>query len=711
MQQQNSHLIKNTQAKHYAGQVLGILLSCLFPATLFAAEAPSPEPVVSEVEIGVGYISDDSYRFGRYSGMNDEGPYFIGDIKAQNYRENGLNWRIRGINLGLDSRYLRAEGGKQGSQEYYIEYQELPNFINDTGVTPFSGIGSSNLTLPPGFDINTNLNANLEELEQDTERKRYGVGASFIPRKLRNWNFNIAYQHETKEGVNAIGGAMGGAFPAFTNTTTAAILPESVDYVTDNVDLSLGYEKDKSQLEFAYHMSLFDNQDRSLDWQDPFAPTRFGSISQSPRNQFHQLTATGGYQLPRNSRLTGVLSIGRMTQDWNFQPYATVTPGLDASLPRSSLDGEVWLTTARLDLASRPMPKLRLKAAYRYHERDNDTPSDTYNYFIADSTTPTVGEATNRPLSYRRHKAEFDANYRANRMVSLVTRIGFNGVRREYDNTTANDTDEYNYGLRLKLYPNTELEAELYAEHSSRDVSDYSNMPGVSIDTENPELRYSYLADRDRDQVGMRLSYMPYQEITLGFNVDYSRDKYNDTSIGLTESKTPSYTWDISYMPRPDISTRAYYTFEKIKSDQAGSESGLAAPDWFAELEDRFITLGISGEVKEVVRKLDLGMDYVFSKSTGEIDLNADPTVSSAASLGQYPDLETVLNSLKLYARYNYSEALALKLSYWYQKYDGDNWALDGVGPTSAPGVLLLGEGVQDYSVNAVSASLAYRFQ
>ena len=101
----------------------------------------------------------------------------------------------------------------------------------------------------------------------------------------------------------------------------------------------------------------------------------------------------------------------------------------------------------------------------------------------------------------------------------------------------------------------------------------------------------------------------------------------------------------------------------------------------------------------------------MFSKSTGEIDLDADPTVSSAASLGQYPDLETTLNSFKIFARYNYSAALAFKLSYWYQKYDGDNWALDGVGPTSAPDVLLLGEDTQDYSVNVVTASLAYRFE
>jgi len=223
-------------------------------------------------------------------------------------------------------------------------------------------------------------------------------------------------------------------------------------------------------------------------------------------------------------------------------------------------------------------------------------------------------------------------------------------------------------------------------------------------------MRYFYLADRERDALGLRLSYAPYETITLGFGVDYSKDNYDDTDIGLTEAKTPSYTWDISYVPRPKITTYAYYTFENIKSDQAGSEAGLSTPDWFASLNDRFLTLGLGGEIKEIRGKWDLGAKYTFSKSTGEIDLNASPTVSSAASLGQYPDLETKLSSLNLFARYNYSEAVALKLSYWYQKYDADNWATDGVGPTSVPDVLLLGVDTQDYDVNVITASLAYRF-
>ena len=50
-------------------------------------------------------------------------------------------------------------------------------------------------------------------------------------------------------------------------------------------------------------------------------------------------------------------------------------------LPRNSLDGEVWLTTAHLKLLSTSNErKLRLDAAVRYDKRNSDTPVDTYEF-------------------------------------------------------------------------------------------------------------------------------------------------------------------------------------------------------------------------------------------------------------------------------------------------------------------------------------------
>ena len=47
-----------------------------------------PEEIVSrrilnEMEIGIGYVSDDAYKFGRYNGMQEKGPFVIGDLRGR----------------------------------------------------------------------------------------------------------------------------------------------------------------------------------------------------------------------------------------------------------------------------------------------------------------------------------------------------------------------------------------------------------------------------------------------------------------------------------------------------------------------------------------------------------------------------------------------------------------------------------------------------
>ena len=53
--------------------------------------------------------------------------------------KTAVSGRVHGTNLGLESRYLRLEGGVQGSYKFFLEYDELPNYKNNTVQTPFPG--------------------------------------------------------------------------------------------------------------------------------------------------------------------------------------------------------------------------------------------------------------------------------------------------------------------------------------------------------------------------------------------------------------------------------------------------------------------------------------------------------------------------------------------------------------------------------------------
>jgi MtrB/PioB family decaheme-associated outer membrane protein len=667
-----------------------------------AVAAPAVSTLSSETyELGVGYVSDDAYRFGRYTGLQDEGPYAVGEITARGYRSDGGYWRARGTDLGLDSRYLRVEGGWQGRQEYFIEYAELPNNDSDSARTPFQDVGNANLTLPAGFDIDQNLEAALHPFEIETNRTRLGLGAGFITRSP--WTVDISYHRDSKEGTGRIGGASsvgGNPGAGLLVNTTATLLPEPVNYETNLVDVTLHYVKNKAQLDLAYHMSLFQNDDRALTWQNPFSPASTSSQALAPDNELHRLTLTGGYLLPYKSRVTGVLSVGRMTQNENFEPYAFVPGPGGADLPRDSLDGEVWLTTAHLKLLSRPQRKLRLDAALRYDERNSDTPVDTYE-FVGRGPIGTQPVANN-PLSFKRYQADLGANYRIRSDMSLRGDYKYDRMSRDYQDEERDRTEENTLSAKWKLQPHATVDLALYAEAGRRDGSNYRVPEG-----ENPALRKYYLADRDRTRVGTSVDYLPSDTLSIAAGAAYTEDDYRNSDIGLTEATQPTYTLEVSYRPRQDTTTYASFTREDIRSRQAGSEAGTSFPDWKADFDDTVNTYGAGARITGIGAKWDVGADLVYTDSSGDIDMK---NLVPGGEVTPYPDLKTELTSVKLWTLYHYRKDLALRLTYWYEKYSADNWALDGVQENSVPGLLLFGEDTQDYDVHAVSASALFQF-
>ncbi len=106
---------------------------------------------VSKMEMGVGYVNKDSIA-GDYTGLDKEGAYAIANIDlrggAAYDSPSAARWRVKGDNLGLDSRRVDAEYGEQGKYRIKGTYDEITKLRSDTYQTPFQGVGTNNLTLP-----------------------------------------------------------------------------------------------------------------------------------------------------------------------------------------------------------------------------------------------------------------------------------------------------------------------------------------------------------------------------------------------------------------------------------------------------------------------------------------------------------------------------------------------------------------------------------
>ena len=652
-----------------------------------------------QLDIGVGYVSDDSYKFGEYNGLYKQGAYFIGDADLRVRGEDAKYWDIRATNLGLDSRSISIEGGKQGSYKLLFSYDELPHYISDSTVTPFLGVGSNNLTLPASWvrgtstATMTDLSNSLHDQNLETKRKRLGLGATLIA--SGNWQYAVNFRRESREGTQAVGSS-------FFFNSAQLVMP--VEYVTQQIDVSASYARDKLQAKFAYYGSLFSDDNTALTWQNPYSSANgadSGQLALPPDNEFHQIMASLGYDVSEKVRATGEIALGRMTQNANFlaPTVNTSLAGYPFALPRNSLDGEVDTTNVNLKLASTLTPDLRMNLAYIYNGHDDKTPQAAYTWITTDSLVNAVTR-TNLPYSFTQTKLKFDADYRFTGSTKLTAGIDNDVNKRTYQEVS--NTTENTYWAKVKTRAPKNVEVTLQMAHAVRDVGNYEVLPWLNP-AENPLLIKYNMADRDRDQGALRIELLGLEDMTIGFGIDYAKDNYTNSVVGLTESKDITYSADATAILSEKTNLYVYLNHEKINSTQLGS-STATTPDWTGQNEDTVNTLGLGVKHTFIEKKLNVGADYNVTKSRGKV------LVDTGAVGAGFPDNTVDLQTLKLYATYQMRDNLSLKGTFVYERFDSTNWSIDGVAPDTIPNVLSLGAVSPTYNVHVIMMSLRYKF-
>ena len=267
----------------------------------------------SFVELGTYYQSADSYKYGDFTGLDQEGFDVLGnfDIRRRAPWESEETWnlRLRGYNLGLDSRSLRAEYGQQGLFDVWADFSQIPKFWSDDVESPYRGFGSRSLDLPPDW-VAADSTAGFLTLDGDLRRHsiehlRRDVGGGFSLALPWDLELEASYNRETKEGrkfTSAVIGSSGG-------NPRAAIVAEPVDYETQDVDALLRFDGERGQLQLGYYLSHFDDANESLTWQTAFLRPP-GSGTWDPSASFPsglgQQVHAPGQRLPSDPGLGGL---------------------------------------------------------------------------------------------------------------------------------------------------------------------------------------------------------------------------------------------------------------------------------------------------------------------------------------------------------------------------------------------------------------------
>jgi MtrB/PioB family decaheme-associated outer membrane protein len=653
----------------------------------------------ADFEAGVTSVSDDSAYFGDAAGYDEEGEYLNIDGEGSYQTDNHqIRWALE--DLALDSRYATLSGGRQGSYDYYLSYRQIPRHVFDTTNTIFEQSSADTLSVPSGWVTApltsgfTELNSSLVSRNIESDRKSFAMGGRYL--LSDRFRISADVRRQKRDGTDIFAGSY---------FTQSSLLPAPIDFETDEVDFDVRYAGDNGFLTLAYYASMFDNSSSELRWDNPFTSVpgaEQAALSRSPDNTFHQITLSGNYRFaPFNTVVAFSGAFGSIEQDEEFLPYTTNPNVVTTPLPRTQLNGDVDTTSYAFNVTSKPHRKARVKLAYRYDERDNQTPQMQWSRVIADRFNSGEIE-TNIPYSYERSRLNLSGHFDLFKTV----RVSGGYERSTYDRDfqeVAEQTEDSGWG-RVRWRPNAFIEVSARGGAAERDVERYDEAFAASLG-QNPLMRKYNLAYRYR-QFGELTFAASLRErpLSLTINALYANDDYQKSQLGLLEGDDLRVAADLSWSFSDTASMYLNAGYENIESLQAGSEQ-FSTPDWQASNTDDFNTAGVGFRINQIADKIDLQLDYIRSEGSSEIALT-----SASAGLSQFPDLESTLDSLRIRLSYRVSERLELALRLRFESFMAEDWALEGVGPATIPVILTLGANPYDYDVFMFGLGFRYLF-
>lgn len=651
----------------------------------------------AEYQAGAGYVSDDAFRFGNGTGLDEKGAY--ADLNGEGrYLNEGTEVTWYAEDLGLDSRVLEFGVGKPGKFGIDVGYRELPYRLFGDTATPFTVSGDT-LGLPAGWvtaattDGMTELSTSLMPHAIEMDRQVLDFGANYLPSS--KFRLYADYQRQQREGTRIMAGSF---------FTQSSYLPRPVDDYTDRFDAGIRYASGAFNIALAYYGSFYTNELSSLTWDNPFTPfpgADQGQLALEPDNDFQQFSLSGAYRAQAwDTVIAFSLASGSGEQNADLLPY-TINPTIPTQpVLMSGASAKVDTTNYGLTLTSKPHDRANIRFSYRYDERDNKTPVSVWSRVVTDALTSGDPEP-NIPYSFERGRLNLSGNFR---LFDTVT-ISAGYDRTDYDRDfqeVASQTEDTGWG-KLRWRPTPNLEATFKGGASSRDVDNYNAGVGLLFG-QNPLMRKYNLADRNRDFAEVVLTAsLTETPLSIGMTYFWAEDDYSESELGLIEASEDRFTVDFNWAVGERSSIYLTAGSEVLQSEQIGSET-FAGPMWQASHDDDFINYGGGFRVAGMSDKLDLTFDYTRSEGETEILF-----AGQAVAAEPLPDLESTMDSLRLALQYNVSARMAIDVSARWERLEMEDWGLEGVAPDTISSVLTMGASPYDYDVWVFGIGFTYK--
>ncbi len=613
------------------------------------------------------------------------------DGQWQHRDADGRLLRIDAAGLGLANPGLQLQDLQPGRYSLMARWQELVHQPGPAGSTPFETGEGNRLQLPPGWVAGGSpaqmsaLPASLRPHGPIQQRRWLDLSAGFVPAAA--WRTHADYRREERAGSRWTSGAF---------LTQSTWLPQPVDMTTDRLDLGAEYHAKHWLASLGYGLSLFRNAQTGLRWDNAYSPLRDGAdageLAVAPDNQAHQLSLAAHYFGHPLLRMDGSLAVGRLLQD---EPLlaASVNPALLSAPPRRSAQARIDTVAAQLRGSYRVGRPLRLELRYRHQDRDTRTPSQDFVQVLTDNFLS--DSRRNLPYAFRDDLLAAQADYRPRSLWRL--RLGLEQERRERDAQARRRTQETRGWGEWRLRTSGPIQLSARLGYAERDGSAFEQPQDVSV--QNSRQRAFNLTDRERRDGRLRLEVFGSEGLHLSLQAELADEDYDASSIGLQAARHASLSAQLSGGSDATLLWLVHASHAQARLEQAGSQA-LALADWWAASRDLHDSYGLSLNKAGLLPRVDVQLDYAFSRSHGRIQVRND----------DFPELRTRLHGLDLRAIWHWRPRLDWDLRYRYERYQDADWQYDNLSPDSLGNVL--GPGTVGYNkvLHLLGLSLTYRF-
>jgi hypothetical protein len=718
---------------------------------------------------GAGWDSGDTNYFRLYG----DDLIFHGSDHLGTGISSSPNWASDTHNGLANEGSLGFTVGNQGTWEagaYYDAITYTGNVIDslysvsggtatlNNGLAPWGGATFAKAGSVTSFTVAKLMSTGaMLPVQTGTRRDIVGGDFKFI---WGNWTFSGALRHEHKEGsmAEAFDGPYGG---------TAFGLP--VNYDTDRYDATAAYTTRHLQALLQYTFSHFVDNNNFVNLPYPMSNTaapfqRSAAYSTAPSNEAHYLTFMVGTDVVPLTHINVNARVGLELQNDTFAPntadpspngapgFASLNPVTLQGTSANSPDMMAQVYQLKISAASHPYADVNTRVYYGLDGR-----SVSLNQYQVNtggtggsSDSNLAGLAFVVPQDWLKQNVGGEVAYRFLPEYDTKITIGyrFDAVDRSNAQVGHSSTNTASLGLSSEFGP--DVNGKLTFAYADRTgslsyLTPWANLTGLTTVTPTYSGAY-YQAPMTSESVTARVDYTPMHSLTGEVFLQFKNENYNypaatnftnlagtatiapltGAGAGVKQDYALSVGPDVNYRPTDDLNIHVFYTYELLFFNNLGngacsaSNTGacLGSAGYFQNKQTSGThTVGLSGDWK-VNEKLKLRAEYTLSYGTvmfGEFNgvFVANPTLSYQ-NVSNYPDIDSLMNMVKLTATYELQPNISLILQGIYTSFHNNDWndtanAIQSAG-TTAVSLLTPGYNSPNYSVVALMAGIKFRF-